>query len=96
MKIEQLLADIKEVESQITTLENCVRDMQSRNDKERCASISCNGSWSVRFTYAEVSDQIERRRDGLQVKLGRLLESKKAAEITMEGWLNQSKGMSHE
>ena len=31
----------------------------------------------------------------LYEQLGRLQEAKKAAEITAEGWLNSSNGMSH-
>lgn len=92
MDMEELLKEIKKVENDIQTLENLKSDFATRPETERCAGISCRGSWSVWFTAAEVADQIQRRWDGLHVKRGRLLEAKKAAEITMEGWLNLSRG----
>lgn len=92
MKIEQLLADIKEVENQISVLDCLVKELVSKKEGSRPVSISQRGSWSVHFEYSEVKDMLDRRHDGLHVKLGRLQEAKKAAEITMEGWLNQSRG----
>ena len=96
MSIEQLLKDIDKVEEQIRIMKNLQEAFGKRDITERAASVSCMGSWSVYFTYSEVSDMLQRRWDGLHVKLGSLLEAKKAAEITAEGWLNSSKGMSHE
>lgn len=92
MNMEQLLKEIKETENQIQTLKNLEEDFKQPRHDERCAGISCRGSWSVWFTPSEVEPILQRRSLGLQVKLGRLLEAKKAAEITMEGWLNLSKG----
>ena len=92
MDLQKLLDQIKEVEEKIRILENLKAVLGEKDEKERCAGISYRGSWTVYFTYSEVSDMLQRRWDGLHVQLGRLLEAKKAAEITAEGWLNSSRG----
>ena len=96
MSIEQLLKDIDNVEEQIRIMKNLQEALGKMDSTERAASVSCMGIWSVYFTYSEVSDMLQRRWDGLHVKLGSLLEAKKAAEITAECLLNSSKGISHE
>ena len=96
MYLQKLLDKIKEVEEKIRILENLKAGFGEKDEKERCAGISYRGSWTVYFTAAEVESLLQQRYDGLHVQLGRLQEAKKAAEITAEGWLNSSKGMSHE
>ena len=96
MDLQKLLEKIKEVENQIQILENLKAGFGEKDEKERCAGISYRGSWTVYFTAAEVDKLLQQRYDGLHVQLGRLQEAKKAAEITAEGWLNSSKGMSQE
>ena len=96
MDLHKLLEKIKEVENQIDILKRLKECIGERDEKERCAGISYRGSWTVYFTAAEVESLLQQRYDGLHVQLGRLQEAKKAAEITAEGWLNSSKGMSHE
>lgn len=96
MQMEKLLESIKDVESKISILKNLRAGMAEKDEKDRCAGISYRGSWTVYFTQAEVSDMLQRRWDGLHVQLGRLMEAKQAGEITMEGWLNQSRGGSNE
>ena len=96
MIIEKLLKDISKVEEQIRIMTNLQDSFSKKDGAERVASVSCMGNWAVYFTYSEVSDMLQRRWDGLHVQLGRLMEAKKAAEITAEGWMNSSKGMSQE
>lgn len=96
MDLQKLLDKIKEVEEKIRTLEYLKAVFGEKDEKERCAGISYCGSWTVYFTAAEVDKLLQQRWDGLHVQLGRLQEAKKAAEITAEGWLNSSKGMSQE
>lgn len=96
MDLNKLLEKIKDVEKQIETLKRLKESMGERDEKSRCAGISHNGSWTVYFQAWEVENLLQQRWDGLHVQLGRLQEAKKAAEITAEGWLNSSKGMSHE
>ena len=94
MDLQKLLDKIKEVEEKIRILENLKECMGKRDEKERCAGISCRGSWTVYFQAWEVEKLLQQRWDGLHVQLGRLQEAKKAAEITAEGWLNSSGGKS--
>ena len=96
MQMEKLLESIKDVESKISILKNLRAGMAEKDETERCAGISYRGSWTVYFTQNEVNALLQQRWDGLHVQLGRLLEAKKAGEITMEGWLNQSRGNSNE
>ena len=96
MDLQKLLDKIKEVEEKISILEKLKDGFGEKDENERCAGISYRGSWTVYFTAAEVDKLLQQRWDGLHVQLGRLQEAKKAAEITAEGWLNSSKGMSHE
>lgn len=96
MDLQKLLDKIKEVEEKIRILENLKAVLCEKDEQERCAGISYRGSWTVYFTAAEVDKILQQRYDWLHVQLGRLQEAKKAAEITAEGWLNSSKGMSHE
>ena len=96
MDLQKLLEKIKEVENDILILESLKAGLGDKDENERCAGISYRGSWTVYFTAAEVDRLLQQRYDGLHVQLGRLQEAKKAAEITAEGWLNSSKGMSHE
>lgn len=96
MDIQKLLDKIKEVESEIRILENLKAGLGEKDENERCAGISYRGSWTVYFKQWEVDKLLQQRWDGLHVQLGRLMEAKKAAEVTAEGWLNASKGMSHE
>ena len=96
MNLQKLLNQIKEVEEKIRTLENLKAVLGEKDEKERCAGISYRGSWTVYFKPLEVNKLLQQRYDGLCVQLGRLQEAKKAAEITAEGFLNSSKGMSHE
>ena len=96
MDLEKLLKKIKEVENDISILESLKAVLGEKDENERCAGISYRGSWTVYFTAAEVDKLLQQRYDGLHVQLGRLQEAKKAAEITAEGFLNSSKGMSHE
>lgn len=96
MDLQKLLEKIKEVENEIRILENLKDGFGEKDDEERCAGISYRGSWTVYFKAWEVEKLLQQRWDGLHVQLGRLQEAKKAAEITAEGWLNSSKGMSHE
>ena len=96
MDLQKLLEKIKEVENDISTLEKLKAGFGEKDEQERCAGISYRGSWTVYFTAAEVDKLLQQRYDGLHVQLGRLQEAKKAAEITAEGFLNSSKGMSHE
>ena len=56
------------------------------------ASISCRGTWSCAIDVGTATGIIRQQLDDLETELGRLEEAKKAGEITMEGWLNQSKG----
>ena len=87
---------IKEVEEKIRILENLKTVLGEKDENERCAGISYRGSWTVYFKPREVNKLLQQRYDWLHVQLGRLLEAKKAAEITAEGWLNSSKWMSQE
>ena len=96
MDLQKLLEKIKEVENEVRILENLKDGFGENDDEERCAGISYRGSWTVYFKAWEVEKLLQQRWDGLHVQLGRLQEAKKAAEITAEGWLNSSKGMSHE
>lgn len=96
MDLQKLIDKIKEVEEKISILEKLKAGFGEKDENERCAGISYRGSWTVYFTAAEVDKLLQRRWDVLHVQLGRLQEAKKAAEITAEGWLNSSKGMSHE
>lgn len=91
MDLEKLLERIKEVENDIRILDNLENGMKEKPD-ERCAGVSYRGSWTVYFKQWEVQKLLDKRRDGLSVMLGRLLEAKKAAEVTAEGWLNASGG----
>ena len=92
MDLQKLLEKIKEVEEKIRILENLKAVFGDKDEKERCAGISYRGSWTVYFTAAEVDKLLQQRYDGLNVQLNRLLEAKKAAEVTAEGWLNASYG----
>lgn len=92
MDLQKLLEKIKEVENEIHILENLKAGFGEKDEKERCAGISYRGSWTVYFTAAEVNKLLQQRYDGLHVQLNRLLEAKKAAEVTAEGWLNASSG----
>ena len=92
MQMEKLLESIKDVESKISILKNLRAGMAEKDETDCCAGISYRGSWTVYFTQNEVNKLLQQRWDGLHVQLGRLLEAKKAGEITMEGWLNQSGG----
>ena len=92
MDLQKLLEKIKEVDSEIRILENLKAGFGEKDENERCAGISYRGSWTVYFTAAEVDRLLQQRYDWLHVQLGRLLEAKKAAEITAEGWLNSSRG----
>ena len=96
MDLQKLLDKIKEVEEKIRILENLKAALGEKDENERCAGISYRGSWTVYFKAWEVEKLLQQRYDDLCVQLGRLQEAKKAAEITAEGWLNSSKGMSHE
>lgn len=96
MNLQKLLDQIKEVEEKIRILENLKAVLGEKDENERCAGISYRGSWTVYFTAAEVDKLLQQRYDDLHVQLGRLIEAKKAAEITAEGWLNSSNGMSQE
>ena len=96
MDLQKLLDKIKEVEEKIRILENLKAALGEKDENERCAGISYRGNWTVYFKAWEVEKLLQQRWDGLHVQLGRLQEAKKAAEITAEGWLNSSKGMSHE
>ena len=96
MDLQKLIDKIKEVEEKIRILENLKAALGEKDENERCAGISYRGSWTVYFKAWEVEKLLQQRWDGLHVQLGRLQEAKKAAEITAEGWLNSSKGMSHE
>lgn len=96
MDLKNLLEKIKEVENDIRILENLKAGFGEKDENERCAGISYRGSWTVYFKPWEVNKLLQQRYDGLCVQLGRLQEAKKAAEITAEGWLNSSKGMSQE
>ena len=99
MDLQKLLDEIKEVkevEEEIRILENLKDVLGDKDENERCAGISYRGSWTVYFKAWEVEKLLQQRYDGLHVQLGRLQEAKKAAEITAEGFLNSSKGVSHE
>ena len=96
MDLEKLLKKIKEVENDISIIENLKAVLGEKDENERCAGISYRGSWTVYFTAAEVDKLLQQRYDGLHVQLGRLQEAKKAAEITAEGWLNASGGKSEQ
>ena len=96
MDLQKLLEKIKEVENDICILEKLKAGFGEKDENERCAGISYRGSWTVYFKACEVEKLLQQRYDGLHVQLGRLHEAKKAAEITAEGFLNSSKGMSHE
>ena len=96
MDLEKLLEKIKEVENDIRILESLKDCLGEKDEQERCAGISYHDSWTVYFKAWEVEELLQQRYDMLQTQLGRLQEAKKAAEITAEGWLNSSKGMSHE
>ena len=96
MDLEKLLKKIKEVENDILILESLKASFGEKDENERCAGISYRGSWTVYFKTCEVEKLLQQRYDGLHDQLGRLQEAKKAAEITAEGFLNSSKGMSHE
>lgn len=96
MNLQKLLDQIKEVEEKIRILENLKAVLGEKYENERCAGISYRGSWTVYFTAAEVDKLLQQRYDDLHVQLGRLQEAKKAAEITAEGWLNSSNGLSQE
>ena len=92
MDLEKLLKKIKEGENDISILESLKAVLGEKDENERCAGISYRGSWTVYFTAAEVDKLLQQRYDGLHVQLNRLLEAKKAAEVTAEGWLNASSG----
>ena len=96
MDLEKLLKKIKEVENDISILESLKATLGEKDENERCAGISYRGSWTVYFHAWEVEKLLQQRWDVLHVQLGRLMEAKKAAEITAEGFLNSSKWMSHE
>ena len=96
MELQKLLDKIKEVENQIKILENLKDGFDGSDEKERCAGISYHGNWTVYFKAWEVEKLLQQRWDVLHVQLGRLMEAKKAAEITAEGWLNSPKVMSQE
>lgn len=96
MDLQKLLEKIKEVERDISILESLKAALGEKDENERCAGISYRGNWTVYFKAWEVEKLLQQRWDGLHVQLGRLQEAKKAAEITAEGFLNSSKGMSHE
>ena len=96
MDLQKLLEKIKEVENDIRIIESLKAGLGEKDEQERCAGISYRGSWTVYFKAWEVEKLLQQRWDWLHVQLGRLQEAKKAAEITAEGWLNSSKGMSHE
>ena len=96
MDLQKLLEKIKKVENDILILESLKAGLGEKDENERCAGISYRGSWTVYFKAWEVDQLLQQRYDGLHVQLGRLQEAKKAAEITAEGFLNSSKGMSHE
>lgn len=92
MELQKLLDEIKATNDQITTLNNLRTSLAERPEGNRDAGISCKGSWSVWFNSKDVDGLLQQREDGLNVKLNRLLAAKKAAEITMEGWLNSPGG----
>ena len=92
MNLQKLLDQIKEVEEKIRILENLKAGFGEKDENERCAGISYRGSWTVYFKAWEVEKLLQQHWDGLHVQLGRLLEAKKAAEVTAEGWLNASSG----
>ena len=94
MDLQKLLDKIKEVEEKIRILESLKAALGEKDENERCAGISYRGSWTVYFKAWEVNKLLQQRYDGLHVQLGRLQEAKKAAEITVEGWLNSSGGKS--
>ena len=96
MDLQKLLEKINEVENDIRIIESLKAGLGEKDEQERCAGISYRGSWTVYFKAWEVEKLLQQRWDWLHVQLGRLQEAKKAAEITAEGWLNSSKGMSHE
>lgn len=95
MDLQKLLEKIKEVENDILILESLKAVLGEKDENERCAGISYRDSWTVYFKAWEVEKLLQQRWDWLHVQLCRLQEAKKAAEITAEGWLNSSKGMSH-
>lgn len=96
MNLQKLLDQIEEVEEKIRILENLKAEFGNKDESERCAGISYRGSWTVSFRASEVENLLKQRHDDLHVQLKRLLEAKKAAEITVEGWLNSSGGKSEQ
>ena len=96
MDLQKLLEKIREVENDILIIERLKAGLGDKDENERCAGISYRGILTVYFQAWEVEKLLQQRWEELHVQFGRLHEAKKAAEITAEGWLNSSKGMSHE
>lgn len=88
MSMEDLIKAIKDKKALITTHQALLGEME-RFDS---ASISCNGSWPCKVDCKTAYDIIDKQLESLFEELGRLEEAKKAGEITLEGWLNQSRG----
>lgn len=91
MTLEELIKEIKNTEEDIKTAENLLKALANEDYSERCAAISCKGSWRVYFQTHEVETIIQDRLIALNNRLNQLLAAKEAAEKTAYGWLQFGK-----
>lgn len=88
MSIEELIKAIKDKKALIETHSALIDEMKRLGS----ASIACRGSWACVIDYNTAYNIIDKQLESLQEELGRLEEAKHVAQITMQGWLNQSRG----
>lgn len=89
MNMEKMIETITTKKNLITTHVNLLEAINHNN----AASIDCRGNWRIAIDTSVAKEIVDKQLESLQEELGRLEEAKKAAEITMEGWLNQSRGV---
>ena len=88
MTLKDLLDKIRNLEEQISRRESLLESIKQYGDAE----ISCRSSWRCSVDPQKAIELVEMHLEVLKNDLGRLCEAQKAAEITMEGWLNSSGG----
>lgn len=92
MTMEELIKEIKNKTETLHIINNNLAEQKGWADDIKIMRLTCNGSWVIEFTKGEVAEIIAAKKLELETELGRLHEAKRAAEITMEYWLNQSAG----
>ena len=92
MTMEELIKEIKNKTETLRIIKNNLESQSAYSHDSNVMYISCNGNWGVYFTKAQVADMFAAKKLEVETELGRLQEAKRAAEITMAGWLNQSAG----